>query len=188
MTSFPGQPDHPQARPTPRCAWPPERAAYVTCQRCGRAVCPECQRPAAVGVQCPECSAQGSAFTEAQQAAARNAQRRNTPWVIYSIIALCVLAYLAQLAIPGFTDRIYDAAGSVSIMDADKTVTLRSNAASTILWNPGPEGAHSLTGWAADEWRSMVCVEMGNVQHRAVTVEAGGSHTLTLEISSVSHP
>lgn len=107
MTSFPGQPDHPQARPTPRCAWHPERAAYVTCQRCGRAVCPECQRPAAVGVQCPECSVQGSAFTEAQRTAARNAQRRNTPWVIYSIMVLCVLAYLAQLAIPGFTDRLF---------------------------------------------------------------------------------
>ncbi len=90
-----------------------------------------------------------------------------------------------ELHIPGHTDRIYDGAGTVTIRDATRTLTLRASAASnTVVWNPGPAGAQTLTGWASDEWETMVCVETGNVQHNAVTVPAGGSHTLTLEISS----
>lgn len=89
------------------------------------------------------------------------------------------------LTIPGHTDRIYDGAGELVLRDATRSVTLRSTGASnTIVWNPGPAGAQTLTGWAPNEWETMVCVEVGNVQHNAVTVPAGGSHTLGLEISS----
>ena len=37
------------------CYRHPDRQSWVLCQRCGRTICPECQIPAAVGVQCPEC-------------------------------------------------------------------------------------------------------------------------------------
>ena len=89
------------------------------------------------------------------------------------------------LNIDGHTDRIYDRADTLVIRDATRSLTLRSTGASnTIVWNPGPAGADTLTGWAANEWETMVCVEVGNVQRNAVTVTAGGSHSLTLEISS----
>ena len=45
---------HPAAAP-PVCPRHPDREAYVRCQRCGRPTCPECQRPAAVGIQCVDC-------------------------------------------------------------------------------------------------------------------------------------
>lgn len=89
------------------------------------------------------------------------------------------------LRVPGHMDRIYEGAPTVTITDADRVLTLTTlGGANTVVWNPGPEGAHTLQGWAGDEWTSMVCVEVGNVQHNAVTVPAGGSHTLSLEISS----
>lgn len=90
------------------------------------------------------------------------------------------------LEVRGHRDQIHDnkGFGDVTITDAHRVLTLRTNAANTIVWNPGPDGANSLTGWAADEWTSMVCVEVGNVQHNAVTVPAGGSHTLVMEIVS----
>lgn len=89
------------------------------------------------------------------------------------------------LRIPGRTDRIYDRTGEVTITDAARVLTLRTQGgANTVVWNPGPEGGKSLRGWAGDEWTRMVCVEVGNVAHNAVTVPTCCSHTLTLEIES----
>lgn len=69
------------ANPTPppaysdSCYRHPDRPTGIGCQRCGRPLCPECVRPAAVGFQCPECAGQpqqvvrarrgGSPFTRA---------------------------------------------------------------------------------------------------------------------------
>ncbi len=38
------------------CTWHPERRAGVRCQRCDRAICPECMHTASVGFHCPECA------------------------------------------------------------------------------------------------------------------------------------
>lgn len=83
----------------PVCPRHPDRVSYVSCQRCGRPTCPECQRPAAVGIQCVDCVA------EARRAAPRtgtrygaSARSGSRPVVTLGIIALCVLVYVGQLA------------------------------------------------------------------------------------------
>jgi membrane associated rhomboid family serine protease len=43
-----------QAEPT--CYRHPDRPTLVTCSSCGRPICPDCMRPAPVGIRCPECS------------------------------------------------------------------------------------------------------------------------------------
>lgn len=71
----------------------------MLCQRCGRPICPDCQVPAAVGVQCPECVNEGHA-SMAQPVATRVRRafrpRGSTPVVTYSLIAVCVLIYGIQ--------------------------------------------------------------------------------------------
>lgn len=81
----------------PRCYRHPDRVTYVSCQRCGRPICPSCQTVAAVGVQCPECIAEGRAATPRRAPGFVRALRPSgRPIVTYVLIALCVLAYGAQ--------------------------------------------------------------------------------------------
>lgn len=89
------QPPLPQP---PVCPRHPDRVSYVSCQRCGRPVCPECQRQAPVGVQCVDCVTQ-------QRQAARTVRQVHPgrPTATYGLIAVCVAVFLVQLAVPRFT-------------------------------------------------------------------------------------
>jgi membrane associated rhomboid family serine protease len=88
----------PSAAPdaAPSCYRHPDRATYVSCQRCGRHVCPECQNQAAVGVQCPECvrGAQTPAVRRAGGWTRTLVPRRSI--VTFVLMGLIVVAYAVQ--------------------------------------------------------------------------------------------
>jgi len=78
----------------PVCYRHPDRPTFVSCQRCGRPICPQCQTQAAVGVHCPECvregrPAQGSAL-------ARAFRPRRSGALTYLLMGLIVVAYAVQ--------------------------------------------------------------------------------------------
>ena len=82
---------------TPRCYRHPGRETYVSCVRCGRHACPDCLRSAAVGQQCVDCVRGGNRGS--RQAVGRfGGTVSNTPVVTYTLVALCVLAYIVELA------------------------------------------------------------------------------------------
>lgn len=94
------------AQPTtgPTCPRHPDVLTYVSCQRCGRPTCPACQVPAAVGVHCVDCSAQAR---RERPAGVRRAQAAaEAPYVTYAFTAVIALTYVAQLAVPGLTNRL----------------------------------------------------------------------------------
>ena len=95
----------PQQEAPPVCPRHPDRVSYVRCQRCGRPVCPECQRPAAVGVQCVDCVKQ-QAKTVRTTRTIFGGNVTDTPVVSYGIIGLCVLVFVLQTAVPGLTRDI----------------------------------------------------------------------------------
>jgi membrane associated rhomboid family serine protease len=88
----------PSSPPVPTCYRHPGRETYVRCTRCDRYICPECMRDAAVGHQCPECVAEGHKSVRAPRTAMGARVGSGTPVVTYSLIGICVLAYLAELA------------------------------------------------------------------------------------------
>ncbi len=79
----------------PVCPRHPSRESYVRCQRCERPVCPECQRPAAVGVQCVDCVA-GQRRSMPQVRGLFGGGVVQRPLVTMTIMALCGLAWVLQ--------------------------------------------------------------------------------------------
>lgn len=100
------QPPTGQAPPLPEavpvCPRHPDRESYVRCQRCERPVCPQCQRPAAVGVQCVDCVKE-QAKTVRSPRSVFGGRAGTRPVVTQVIIGLCVFAYLLQWTVPNFT-------------------------------------------------------------------------------------
>ena len=94
-----GQAGVPQPAAGPSvCPRHPDREAYVRCQRCGRPACPECQRPAAVGIQCVDCVREASRSTPGARTVFGGRATDGTPVVTYTIIGICAVVYLAQRA------------------------------------------------------------------------------------------
>jgi membrane associated rhomboid family serine protease len=90
----------------PVCPRHPDRVSYVRCQRCERPVCPECQRPAAVGVQCVDCVKEGSRQVRTGRTVFGGAVARDgRPLVTQTIIAICVVVYVLQRADTDVTFR-----------------------------------------------------------------------------------
>ncbi|HRN29397.1 MAG TPA: rhomboid family intramembrane serine protease, partial [Terrimesophilobacter sp.] len=83
------------------CYRHPNRPSFVLCQRCGRTICGECQTPAAVGFHCPECIRESRANAPRVKSRVRVAMSPTSgvPVVTYSIMALCVVIWLAQIFI-----------------------------------------------------------------------------------------
>lgn len=84
----------------------------------------------------------------------------------------------------GELDRVYvDTQATCLIEDARLERLIRidkSGSASTVLWSPGAGKAGELADVGADAWRDMVCVESANALENALSLAAGGSHTLSL--------
>lgn len=97
--------DEPSVESPPVCPRHPDVVSYVRCQRCGRPVCPECQRPAPVGIQCVDCvnEARKRVRSATTVAGARIAEGR--PVLTVTLIGLSVAAFIAQTIVPGFTSQ-----------------------------------------------------------------------------------
>ncbi|WP_188334907.1 rhomboid family intramembrane serine protease, partial [Cellulomonas soli] len=71
----------------------------------GRPTCPDCQRQAAVGVQCVDCVAEAARATPATRTALGGRVRAGRPVVTIALVGLCVLSYVLQYLVPGWTTR-----------------------------------------------------------------------------------
>src|SRR6478735_8336449 len=95
---------YPEQQAPPVCPRHPDRVSYVRCQRCGRPTCPECQRQAAVGIQCVDCVREQAAAQRSVRTSLGGRATYGRPVVTLTIIGLCVAAYLAQVGLD-VTDR-----------------------------------------------------------------------------------
>lgn len=98
----------PQPLSSSSCYRHPDRLTHVQCQRCSRPICGECQINAAVGVQCPECVRSGQQAVRQPKTMFGGTVRSGPPVATYTIMALCVLSYIAQLSLgwEGWTSKL----------------------------------------------------------------------------------
>ena len=92
----------------PHCPRHPDRVALVSCQRCGRPTCAECQRPAAVGVQCVDCVKSHQKQSRGLVTAFGGRAVQGRPVVTITLIAICVVVWIGQKVDPTVTtDMLY---------------------------------------------------------------------------------
>lgn len=89
----------------PVCPRHPDRESYVRCQRCARPTCPDCQRPAPVGIQCVDCVTAAAKEARTTRTVFGGAVSDGRPVVTFTLIGLTVLMYVAQLASAEVTQR-----------------------------------------------------------------------------------
>jgi membrane associated rhomboid family serine protease len=86
-----------------RCYRHPDREAFVSCQRCGRPICPDCMRPAAVGFHCPEEGAPAARPAAAPRTEfGGRADQASSGLVTKTLIGLCLVAFALE-GVPGLT-------------------------------------------------------------------------------------
>jgi membrane associated rhomboid family serine protease len=100
----PQQPSTGDDSAPPTCYRHPNRETYVSCVRCGRHACPDCLRTASVGQQCIDCVREGSRTTRSARTAFGGRPSRSAV-VTWSLIAINVIAFFAEVAKPGL---LYD--------------------------------------------------------------------------------
>jgi len=64
-----------------------------------------------------------------------------------------------------------------------RIVMEKTNSASTVVWNPGPEGAKSFADMPDDQYAHMVCVEAANALDNAYQLTSGASHSMKMTIA-----
>jgi D-hexose-6-phosphate mutarotase len=93
-----------------------------------------------------------------------------------------------DITFPTPTDNIYlDTTGSVVLHDPTlgRNVTVdKQHSATTVVWNPGSEGASALADMADEEWQYFACIEASNVHAFAISLAPGQTHTMTAILRS----
>jgi membrane associated rhomboid family serine protease len=89
----------------PTCYRHPDRETYITCSRCGRPICPDCMRDAAVGFQCPDCVADAARAVRQPRTISGGRLHRDPVLVTKVLVALNVVLYGLQQIWPDLTTR-----------------------------------------------------------------------------------
>jgi glucose-6-phosphate 1-epimerase len=87
------------------------------------------------------------------------------------------------------TDRIYlDTTAPVEIHDSSLQRRIRvekTGSLSTVVWNPWVDKSEKMPDFGDDEFHKMICVESGNVSDNRITLPAGKTASLKIELSTL---
>jgi len=144
----------PSGHVPPTCPRHPDRISYVRCQRCDRPVCPECQQPAAVGVQCVDCIRGAAGHVRPTRTVLGGRARAGRPYLTMSLIGINVAVFLLEFLTPLIRELLifWPAVGGVQPYRAITTGFLHGGVMHLALnmyalWLIGPFLEHLLGRW-----------------------------------------
>lgn len=86
----------------------------------------------------------------------------------------------------GETDRVYLDTDATCVIDdpgMGRRITIeKTNAKSTVVWNPFNDRASQLKDLGSENWPGFVCVESGNVNQNMIHLDIGGRYETTVTI------
>jgi glucose-6-phosphate 1-epimerase len=87
-----------------------------------------------------------------------------------------------EIVIVSETDRVYlNTRDAIELEDSvlhRRCRITKENSLNTVVWNPWVQKAHSLSDFADEEWRQMICIETSNVSDFAVDLAPGQQHKM----------
>ncbi|MDI9245557.1 D-hexose-6-phosphate mutarotase [Marinobacter sp. CHS3-4] len=84
-----------------------------------------------------------------------------------------------EVSFSGETDRIYASGNALTVLSPDQNRILTPvGSESTVVWNPGPDKAKTLSDFPDDAWQNMLCVETANALSDYRVLNEGQSHTI----------
>ncbi len=87
-----------------------------------------------------------------------------------------------EITVVSETDRVYlNTTDAIELEDPVLhrcTRVTKENSQTTVVWNPWVRKAHSLSDFADDEWKQMICIEASNVSDSAVHLAPGQHHKM----------
>ncbi len=91
----------------------------------------------------------------------------------------------APLRLSGETDRVYDSAARVSVLDGKRRLLVdKTSSSTTVLWNPWQDKARRLADFGEDQWPRMLCVEAANTGAHRIHLPPQARHVTTTIISA----
>lgn len=84
------------------------------------------------------------------------------------------------------TDRIYPSRGRLILDDPGwqrRLLIDSQGSANTVVWNPWVAKAAAMPDFGAEEWTEMICIEAANVLDEAISLDPGGTHSMSQRVS-----
>ncbi|MEO6470370.1 MAG: rhomboid family intramembrane serine protease [Aeromicrobium sp.] len=123
-----------QAPADQRCYRHRDREAYISCQRCGRKICPDCLRDASVGFHCPESVAEGAKTVRTARTVFGGTVSAREGIASMVIIGMNVAAFVVTLALGGSTGKFFENGAMLSITVGDPVGNILKGVADGGYW------------------------------------------------------
>lgn len=120
--------------PITHCYRHPEREANISCQRCGRAICPACMHDASVGFHCPECVAEGARSVRAPRTVAGGRLPSQVGAATLTLIGVNAFVFLITLLTGGSQSTVFEQGAMLSSTAVNSTGNVLTGVADGAYW------------------------------------------------------